>query len=59
VWLGLAYFFYRLSLPFHRNNGDVFKSLFDLYRDKLTRMTILQPREEERWEAAWAYLNYL
>lgn len=58
-WVLVAYFFYRLSLPFHRNNGEVFKSLFDLNRSKLKEMTELQPAEAEHWRAAWAYLQYL
>lgn len=58
-WAAVAYFVYRLSLPFHRNNGEVFKALFDLYREKLTIMTELAPGEAERWRAAWAYLQYL
>lgn len=58
-WFVLGYALYRLSLPFHRQNGEIFKSLFDLYRDKLRKMTSLAPRESELWEAAWAYLQYL
>ena len=58
-WLVVAYFFYRLSLPFHRNNGEVFKSLFDLYRGGVIGMSDLSPGEAERWKAAWAYLQYL
>lgn len=58
-WFVLGYLFYRLSLPFHRSNGEVFKSLFDIYRDKLSKLTSLAPKEGERWTAAWAYLQYL
>lgn len=58
-WFVLGYGFYRLSLPFHRTNGEVFKSLFDVYRDKLLKLTSLPPNEAERWKAAWAYLQYL
>jgi len=58
-WLVLGYALYRLSLPFHRQNGEIFKSLFDLYRDKLKKMTSLAPHEAELWRAAWAYLQYL
>jgi hypothetical protein len=57
-WLLLGYGWYRLSLPFHRENGEVFKSIFDLYRGKIQDMTTLQPMEKERWKAAWAYLQY-
>jgi hypothetical protein len=58
-WFILGYFFYRLSLSFHRSNGEVFKSLFDIYKDKLSKLTSLAPNEGERWKAAWAYLQYL
>lgn len=58
-WFLLGYGLYRLSLPFHRQNGEIFKSLFDLYRDKLNKMTSLGRSEGELWEAAWAYLQYL
>ena len=54
-----GYVWYRLSLPFHRQNGDVFKSLFDLYRDKLVALTRLGPHESATWSAAWLYLQYL
>jgi hypothetical protein len=56
-WFGLGFFLYWLSLPFHRQNGNLFKSLFDLYRDRLTKMTSLSPREEELWKGTWAYLQ--
>jgi hypothetical protein len=58
-WLLLGYGLYRLSLPFHRQNGEIFKSLFDLYRDKLRSMTSLAPNESQVWRATWAYLQYL
>ena len=58
-WLLLGYGFYRLSLSFHRRNGEVFKSLFDLYRSKLRDMTSLAPYEPQLWRATWAYLQYL
>ena len=58
-WVGLGYGLYRLSLPFHRRNGEVFKSLYDMYRDKLKKLTTLAPREAELWRATWAYLQYL
>lgn len=57
-WLILGYGFYRLSLPFHRENGELFKSIFDLYRKKVWSMTGLKPNEKEMWDAAWGYLQY-
>lgn len=58
-WLISGWFWYRLSLPFHRDNGEVFKSIFDIYRDKVWSLTSIRPHEVEMWEAAWAYLQYL
>ncbi|MBV9302410.1 MAG: zinc ribbon domain-containing protein [Acidobacteriaceae bacterium] len=58
-WLLLGYAWYRLSLPFHRENGEVFKSIFDLYRNKIWDITCLRPQERETWYATWAYLQYL
>ncbi len=57
-WLISSWFWYRLSLPFHRANGEIFKSIFDVYRDKVWSLTSLKPHEKEIWEAAWAYLQY-
>lgn len=58
-WLVLAYGWYRLSLPFHRENGEVFKSIFDVYRTKVWDVTSLRPEEREIWRATWLYLQYL
>ncbi len=58
-WLASGYVFYRWSLPFHERNGETFKALFDLYRDKVTAMTRVGPREKETWEGTWTYLQYL
>ena len=54
----LGYIFYRSSLPFNRSNGELFKSIFDLYRGKVEAMMKLKPNEKATWEAAWAYLQY-
>ncbi len=50
---------YDLSLPFHRKNGEIFKSLFDIYRAKLTPVALLSADERTAWKAAWSYLQYL
>jgi hypothetical protein len=57
-WIALGYGFYRLSLPFHRQNGDTFKSMFDLYRDKIWKITKLESGEDEAWRTAWLYFQY-
>ncbi len=57
-WIVLGYVLYRLSLPFHRQNGDTFKAIFDLYRKKIWRMTKLKPEEVQVWRTAWLYLQY-
>jgi hypothetical protein len=49
--LVVGYGFYRLSLPFHRQNGEVFKSIFDLYRGKIREALELKPLEKETWDA--------
>ena len=59
AWLLLGYLCYRLSLPFHRENGEVYKSIFDLYRSTIWEMTSLRPQEKEVWKATWLYLQYL
>ena len=58
-FLVVSYGFYRLSLPFHRQNGELFKSIFDLYRDKIWSMTSMKPNEVQIWDSAWSYLQYL
>jgi len=59
AWLAPGFLWYRLSLPFHRENGEVFKSIFDIYRHKVWKLTSLKPREKEVWDATWSYLQYL
>ncbi len=58
-WLLLGVLWYRLCLPFHRENGEVYKSIFDVYREKVWALTTLKPNEKDTWTAAWAYLQYL
>jgi hypothetical protein len=59
AWLAAGYAFYRVSLPFHRQNGEVFKSIFDLYRSKVLKPMAPLPQEEQLWDATWNYLQYL
>jgi len=54
-----GYLIYRLSLTFHRRNGETFKATFDLYRDKINAMTRLGPTEITTWKGTWSYLQYL
>jgi hypothetical protein len=54
-----AYLTYRLSLPYHRQNGESFMTLFDLYRDNLSSMQDLGDAEKRKWDTIWAYLQYL
>jgi hypothetical protein len=55
----LGFIFYRLSLPYHRANGEIFKTIFDLYRDRIGSMTRLGTIESMKWEGTWSYLQYL
>ncbi len=59
VLLTLGFGIYRVSLPFHRRNGETFKAIFDLYRDKIQAITRLGPAEVTTWRATWSYLQYL
>ena len=59
VLLVAGYLIYRLSLPFHRMNGEVFKAIFDIYRNKISAMTHLGPTEQITWQGTWSYLQYL
>jgi uncharacterized OB-fold protein len=45
-------------MPFNRRNGELFKSIFDLYRGKVETMMKLKPNEKAIWDASWAYLQY-
>ena len=56
--LVLGYICYRLSLPLARANGEIFKSIFDLYRDRISMMTEIGPLEVDKWHGVWAYLQY-
>lgn len=58
AWLLMGYLFYRISLPFHRANGELFKSVFDLYRNELLDLTRFRPTEKEVWQAVFDYLQY-
>jgi len=59
IALFLGYFFYRVSLPLHRDNGEAFKAVFDLYRHSIADKMGLRPGEKEKWYAIWAYFQYL
>jgi AIG2-like family len=62
--LFVGYTAYRLSLPFHRANGEVFKSVFDLYRARLDPLEKLgtEPVNDramaENWKKVSTYLQY-
>jgi len=57
-WLVLGYSLYRISLPFHRQNGELFKSIFDLYRKKVWKMTKIENGEIDAWLTAWRYYQF-
>jgi hypothetical protein len=55
----LAYLPYRFSISGHLTNGDYFKSLFDLYRSKLTPdLRVPDATERAGWRTLWAALQY-
>jgi hypothetical protein len=50
---------YRLSISGHLQNGETFKSLFDLYRSKLAADLVpADAKERARWTTIWAALQY-
>lgn len=54
-----SYVPYRLSLSGHVQNGEAFKSLFDLYRTKLAADLVpADATERARWTSVWAALQY-
>jgi hypothetical protein len=55
----LSYLPYRFSISGHLQNGELYKSLFDLYHVKL-RPELAGGAAEERaqWRATWAALQY-
>lgn len=55
-WILLGYALYRFSLPYHRDNGERFKAIFDLYRQKLVAMTSIE--DKDVWLSNWSYLQY-
>jgi hypothetical protein len=57
--LVLGYAFYRVSLLYHRRNGEVFKSLFDLYHRKVFDALTAPAGDETWWRTTWAHLQYL
>jgi hypothetical protein len=71
--LVVGYLIYRFSLGLHIANGETFKAVFDLNRDRLIPMSVVDLREsvgleekkrrrdteKERWTDTWAYLQYL
>ena len=63
IWGGLllllSYLPYRLSISGHLQNGELYKSLFDLYHLKLkTELAAGAPEERSQWRAIWAALQY-
>lgn len=58
VSLILAHFSYSISLGLHVRNGCLFKSLFDLHRDKLKKVITTKESGAINLEETWAYLKY-
>lgn len=57
----VGWMFYMLSLPLHVANGEIFKSVFDVYRKQVEHIVIDAERaieEKKRWHASWDYLQY-
>jgi ribosomal protein L37E len=58
-FLAAGYAFYRLSIPYARANGEIFKAVFDLYRVQISAISEIGPKETEKWRGIWSYLQYL
>jgi len=56
--VAFSYIPYWLSLPGHVPNGEVFKSLFDLYRGTVRKMTPATAAEHAQWLGTWGALQY-
>lgn len=65
-----SYFLYRASLHLHAQFGEIFKSLFDVHRDKISvdkiisdisqiteDMELAKLPDKDRFEIAWRYLH--
>jgi len=57
--IALSYLPYRISVPGHLVNGELYKSLFDLHRSTLkTALTAASDAERQAWTDLWAQLQY-
>jgi hypothetical protein len=54
----LARVAYLVSLPLHARNGEVFKSLFDLFRDKVSDLGPATDDEKARFDEIYQALQY-
>lgn len=61
--IAIGYAVYRMALPLHRDYGELFKSLFDVYREKLKARLTLNVGERtdefDFWNNQWRWLQYL
>ena len=57
----LCHFFHIVSIPLVRAKGEYFKSMFDVYRDKIEKMTKMSSKttEKEKWEDTFKQLQSL
>lgn len=56
--IGASYLAYRMSLPGHVRNGELYKSIFDLHHAKLNVIGPLTDEERATFRNAWAALEY-
>jgi hypothetical protein len=55
----ISYVPYRLSIPGHLVNGELYKSLFDVFRSVLKKdLATPSASERDEWNALWAGLQY-
>jgi hypothetical protein len=49
---------YLWSLPGHLANGEMFKSVFDLYRSRIENLSVPTAQEKSRWRQTFERLQY-
>ena len=54
----LSYLIYRAAIPFAELKAEYFKTIFDIYRKKISKLTEIAEVEPETWKKTWKCLQY-
>jgi len=57
--IGLMYYFYKIAIIYHVENGDTFKAIFDIYFPEVVKKMSIKTNTINKLEAVWSYLQYL